>query len=185
MQLAEMPNSPYRKSRRNHLQVCSLVTFASLVYMTNYSQSHVFCSPCSDSLGLTAAAGGHRMCPACQTVLTQPDDAVSTSLVPTDDYKTSVLSGLSPSIIMECAGRGLAFWSYQSTQEMYAGRNHNSFNALTTRSVYQEYLAKTLTEKYTGLNMQMDKIINDANSELNMLNQKLNSEDCCSLRGQL
>ena len=45
---------------------------------------------------------------------------------------------------------------------------------LTESSVYQEYLAKTLTDKYTTLNMQMDKVINDANSELNVLNQKLN-----------
>ncbi|KAI4165557.1 MAG: hypothetical protein LQ342_000970 [Letrouitia transgressa] len=60
----------------------------------------------------------HRICPACQTSLSNPDDAVSTQLNPTEDYKTSVLSGLSPSTIMECAGRGLAFWSYQATQEM-------------------------------------------------------------------
>ncbi|MCJ1468026.1 hypothetical protein MMC07_006652 [Pseudocyphellaria aurata] len=58
---------------------------------------------------------------------------------------------------MECAGRGLAFWSYQSTQEI----------------VYQEYLAKTLTDKYGNLNVQVDKIINDANAELEILHQKL------------
>lgn len=68
---------------------------------------------------MTAPAGATRVCPACRNLLSQPDDAVSTSLHPTEDYKTSVLSGLSPSTIMECAGRGLAFWSYQSTQEMY------------------------------------------------------------------
>ena len=83
------------------------------------SHSHIFCNGCSDSLGLTAPVGGHRICPACQTSLPNPDDAVCTQLNPTEDYKTSVLSGLTPSTIMECAGRGLAFWSYQSTQEMY------------------------------------------------------------------
>ena len=40
------------------------------------------------------------------------------ALNPTDDYKTSVLSGLSPSVIMEIAGRGMAFWTYQVTQEV-------------------------------------------------------------------
>ena len=40
-------------------------------------------------------------------------------------------------------------------------------------SVYQEYLAKSLTDKYGNLNVQMDKIINDANTELDSLNQKL------------
>ncbi|KAL2050132.1 hypothetical protein ABVK25_009635 [Lepraria finkii] len=119
--------------------------------------SHIFCSHCSDSLGLTNPAGASRVCPACQTALTQPDDAVSTSLQPTEDYKTSVLSGLSPSTIMECAGRGLAFWSYQSTQEI----------------VYQEFLAKTLTDKYSNLNQQLDQVLSDANSELNILNQRI------------
>lgn len=128
--------------------------------------SHVFCNPCSDELGLTAPAGGNRVCPACRTLLSQPDDAVSTSLHPTEDYKTSVLSGLSPSTIMECAGRGLAFWSYQSTQEI----------------IYQEYTVKAMTEKHNTLNVQIDKILNDANSELNILNQKLNSAVCVVMR---
>ena len=44
---------------------------------------------------------------------------------------------------------------------------------LTVASVYQEYLAKTLTDKYGNLSVQMDKIINEANTELDSLNQKL------------
>lgn len=43
-------------------------------------------------------------------------------------------------------------------------------------SVYQEYLAKTLTDKYSNLNVQVDKIINDANAELEILHQKLAGE---------
>ncbi|KAK5017563.1 hypothetical protein LTR60_001882, partial [Cryomyces antarcticus] len=58
---------------------------------------------------------------------------------------------------MECAGRGLAFYSYQTTQEI----------------VYQEFLAKSLTEKYSTLSSQMDKIINDANTEITNLREKL------------
>ena len=80
--------------------------------------SHIFCLPCSESLGLADPNGNTRVCPACETLLANPDDAVVTQLNPTEDYKTSVLSGLSPSIIMECAGRGLSFYSYQTTQEM-------------------------------------------------------------------
>ena len=80
--------------------------------------SHIFCVPCSESLGLASPNGNARVCPACETQLPNPDDAVATQLSPTEDYKTSVLSGLSPSIIMECAGRGLSFYSYQTTQEM-------------------------------------------------------------------
>ncbi|KAI4103359.1 MAG: hypothetical protein LQ339_004281 [Xanthoria mediterranea] len=122
--------------------------------------SHIFCSACSHNLGLDAAPTAHRTCPACETSLPNPDDAVSTQLNSTEDYKTSVLSGLSPSTIVECAGRGLAFWSYQSTQEI----------------VYQEYLAKSLTDKYNKLGTQVDKIIHDANTEITSLNQKLSSK---------
>ncbi|KAI4122810.1 MAG: hypothetical protein LQ338_005601, partial [Usnochroma carphineum] len=120
---------------------------------------HIFCSPCSQTLGLDAAATPQRICPACETSLPNPDDVVSTQLNPTEDYKTSVLSGFSPSIIVECAGRGLAFWSYQSTQEI----------------VYQEYLARSLTEKYNNLETEMDKIIHDANTEIDKLNQKISN----------
>lgn len=78
-------------------------------------------------------------------------------LNPSEDYKTSVLSGLSPTIIMECASRGLAFYSYQASQEI----------------IYQEHLAKSLTEKYSNLSQQMDQLINDANSQIKVLQDKL------------
>lgn len=84
--------------------------------------SHIFCIPCAGRLGLTEPRDGQRICPACSTHLVNPDDAVITSLNPTEDYKTSILSGLSPTIIMECAGRGLAFWAYQMVQEMWESR---------------------------------------------------------------
>ncbi|GCB20182.1 E3 ubiquitin-protein ligase CCNB1IP1 [Aspergillus awamori] len=98
-----------------------------------------------------------RCCPACQTVLVNPDDAVATALNPTEDYKTSVLSGLDPNTIMECAGRALLFWTYQTTQEIF----------------YQEFLAKTLTEKYTNLNTQLDKVVHNANSEISALQARI------------
>jgi len=44
---------------------------------------------------------------------------------------------------------------------------------LTPYSIYQEFLAKSLTEKYGNLNLHLDKIIHDANSEIENLNQKL------------
>lgn len=78
-------------------------------------------------------------------------------LNPSEDYKTSVLSGLSPTIIMECASRGLAFYSYQASQEI----------------IYQEHLAKSLTEKYANLSQQMDQLINDANTQIKALQEKM------------
>jgi E3 ubiquitin-protein ligase CCNP1IP1 len=98
--------------------------------------SHIFCIPCAGRLGLTETRDGHRVCPACSTQLVNPDDAVIASLNPPEDYKTSILSGLSPTIIIECAGRGLAFWAYQMVQEMceppeHAGRRASYMYVLT------------------------------------------------------
>ena len=76
---------------------------------------------------------------------------------------------------MECAGRGLAFWSYQSTQEMYVERRFCRLHPLTICSIFQEYTVKAMSEKHNTLNVQIDKILNDANSELNIMNQRLNS----------
>ncbi|OAX85379.1 hypothetical protein ACJ72_00227 [Emergomyces africanus] len=112
---------------------------------------------CADLLGLSQPTTSERQCPACKAGLVNPDDAVSTVLTPSEDYKTSVLSGLDPHTIMECAGRALAFWTYQSTQEIF----------------YQEYLGKSLTEKYGALNQHMDKVIHDANAEISNLQNRV------------
>lgn len=98
-------------------------------------------------------------CPACNSQLAKPDDAVIANLNPSEDYKTSILSGLSPNVIMECAGRALSFWAYQTTQQIS----------------YQQYLCKTLAEKYSNLKLRLDQTAKDANIELERLRQKL---DC-------
>ncbi|CAD6448664.1 3b4b70bb-6926-4e5f-8011-0c84d4c8c40c [Sclerotinia trifoliorum] len=121
--------------------------------------SHVFCIECSNQSQLSTNTQDNRRstCPACDMLLPNPDDVVVANLNPSEDYKTSVLSGLTPGVIVECAGRALSFWAYQTTQEI----------------VYQEYLAKSLTDKYSTLNTQMDKIIHDANSEISSLRNKI------------
>ncbi|KAF1911771.1 RXT2-like protein [Ampelomyces quisqualis] len=118
---------------------------------------HVFCTHCADTSGLSRSTNAHRGCPACGASLQNPDDVVVAGLNPSEDYKTSVLSGLSPTIIMECASRGLAFHSYQTSQEI----------------IYQEHLAKGLTEKYNTLSQQMDQLIHDANSQIKALQDKM------------
>ena len=56
--------------------------------------------------------------------------------------------------------------------------DHNIMAELCTEidRLYQEYLAKSLTEKYTGLSNQMDKIINEANSEIVTLRDKVSGD---------
>ncbi|KAK6544717.1 hypothetical protein TWF694_001403 [Orbilia ellipsospora] len=125
--------------------------------------SHIFCSTCADNLLSKQATASHHLgavtptCPACRTELKNPDDIVKTNLNPTDDYKTSVLSGLSPELILEIASRGISFWVYQTTQEI----------------VYQEYLSKTIKEKYNGLSTQHNNFIHEANSQFDSLTQKI------------
>ena len=119
--------------------------------------SHVFCSNCADVTGLSRSTNAHRTCPACNSSLHNPDDVVVAGLNPSEDYKTSVLSGLSPTIIMECASRSLAFHSYQTSQEI----------------IYQEHLAKGLTGKYDTLSQQMDQLVHDANSQIKALQDKM------------
>ncbi|KAH7085724.1 RXT2-like protein [Paraphoma chrysanthemicola] len=119
--------------------------------------SHIFCTKCADQTGLSRSTNAQRVCPACGASLHNPDDVVMSGLSPSEDYKTSVLSGLSPAIIMECASRGLAFHSYQTAQEI----------------IYQEHLAKGLNEKYHTLSQQMDQLIHDANSQIKALQDKM------------
>ncbi|UNI20383.1 RING-type E3 ubiquitin transferase [Purpureocillium takamizusanense] len=122
--------------------------------------SHIFCLDCVHVLGIAKQDGPRgTACPACNAHLSKPDDAVITNLNPSEDYKTSVLSGLSPHIVMECAGRALSFWAYQTTQEIY----------------YQQYLYRTLTEKYSALNVRLEQTVSDANAEIERLRNRVNA----------
>ncbi|PUU73394.1 hypothetical protein B9Z19DRAFT_1004554 [Tuber borchii] len=115
------------------------------------------CRAQTDGRAVVTTCSGQRTCPACNTSLSKLDDAVIAVLNPSDDYKTSVLSGLSPSIIIEICTRGLAFWTYQVTQEIF----------------YQEHLAKSLRARGTEIQGENEKIIRDANAEISALRNKI------------
>lgn len=139
--------------------------------------SHIFCGDCATRLGLTSQRREEPIaCPACGTHLINPDDAVVANLKPSDDYKTSVLSGLSPNVIIDCASRALSFWAYQVTQEMYLAfqANSRSVDKLTAWiSIFQQHVSRTLKEKYSGLNVHLDKVVNEANAEIANCHNKL------------
>ncbi|KAM0628106.1 hypothetical protein ACHAPW_007534 [Verticillium nonalfalfae] len=59
--------------------------------------------------------------------LGNPDDAVIAILSPSEDYKTSVLSGLSPNIIMECAEKTLT--DKYKALDMHLDKTVNEANA--------------------------------------------------------
>ncbi|KAG8690326.1 hypothetical protein FRC08_010564, partial [Ceratobasidium sp. 394] len=101
--------------------------------------------------------GASQTCPACESSLTEPDDVVICSLHPTNDYKTSVLSGLSPALVLEISGRAISFWQYQIHQE----------------SLFQAAIMKNVNERNAHLQKQLDNVVREANSELTLLNNKL------------
>ncbi|VDC06281.1 unnamed protein product [Peniophora sp. CBMAI 1063] len=114
--------------------------------------SHLFCVDCANELFNTA-----QLCPACDTALTEPDDVVVCSLQPTNDYKTSVLSGLSPSIILEICSRAIAFWQYQMHQE----------------NAFQHAVVRNVNDKNTQLQRDLSSVTREADSELAALRNKL------------
>ncbi|PVH80378.1 hypothetical protein DL98DRAFT_459741 [Cadophora sp. DSE1049] len=122
--------------------------------------SHIYCPECANVLQLFSVRDGQRpICTACDGQLSNPEDVVGVNLSPSEDYKSCVLSGLSPTVILECAGRALNFWAYQTNSEI----------------TYQEYRAKNLTDKYTMLNTQVDKVVHDANSEISNLRNSISN----------
>ncbi|EHK15810.1 uncharacterized protein TRIVIDRAFT_135786, partial [Trichoderma virens Gv29-8] len=122
--------------------------------------SHIFCFECVERLGLAGPENQRRnTCPVCKAQLTKPDDIVYTNLNPTEEYKTCILSGLSPNTVMECAGRAISFWAYQTTQNLY----------------YQQHLYRSLSEKYSELWARCDQIARDAEARINGLHEKLES----------
>lgn len=54
-----------------------------------------------------------------------------------------------------------------------------STNKPDESSMYHDYMAKNLADKYANLNSQMDNVIKDANSEISGLRDRLESEMHC------
>ncbi|KAK8042812.1 hypothetical protein PG994_013295 [Apiospora phragmitis] len=108
---------------RKELGGRALVTTCSLTNLFLFQKPHLLhrvrCSVGSRRPRFESRHTQEHVCPACHTALPNPDDAVIADLSPSEDYKASVLSGLSPTVIMECASRALAFWAYQTTQEVF------------------------------------------------------------------
>lgn len=124
-------------------------------------QSHAFCLDCVQRLHLIRdqPAGQTVVCPACHSTLPRGQDVIVSNLHPYEDYKSTALSGLSPSIVLECAERALSFWAYQKTQEIY----------------YQRHLHNALSEKYSRLKSQFNQTIGDANMEIVRLQKIIDS----------
>ncbi|KAJ9581944.1 hypothetical protein L9F63_003697 [Diploptera punctata] len=81
------------------------------------SCSHAFCDKDAEVSFLNNSQDD-IVCPACKTSLPEKHDVVQADLKPTEKFKSMVLAGLRPDIIMDIANRALTFWQYQMYQEL-------------------------------------------------------------------
>lgn len=110
--------------------------------------SHAFCVE-HGKKEFKRNADNSLTCPACGTELRDKFDVIQADLKPSETFKSIVLAGMKPDIIMDIAMRAMSFWSYQVEQE----------------TLYQENVAKHTREKLQCM------------EEINTLNlQKLKAE---------
>ncbi|XP_062586683.1 E3 ubiquitin-protein ligase CCNB1IP1-like [Saccostrea cucullata] len=116
------------------------------------SCSHIFC----DEDGVREFKN-NNICPACSTDLSDKLDIIRIEVNPTEKYKSMVLAGKRPEIIMEICTRALSFWSYQIHQER----------------VYQEYVGSKAKERAAQLEQYYEQVISQTSAELNSLKLQL------------
>lgn len=123
---------------------------------------HVICIECTQHSGFSIQLNPRtrRNCLVCSAELMGQDDAVLSNLNPSEQYKSNILSGLGPNIIMECAGRAINFWSYQTAQEAF----------------YQNHLCKILKEKCTNLHMSAEAVNNETKTHIDALQREIRGE---------
>ncbi|KAK0714952.1 hypothetical protein B0H67DRAFT_600724 [Lasiosphaeris hirsuta] len=94
---------------------CNVSKCGALSLIADFYDSHALCLGCARNHGFTGQ--GPYTCPMCQQPL-RGSEFFEQPLQPSEEWKSIALSGLSPMIVMECAGKALSFWSYQMTNPM-------------------------------------------------------------------
>ncbi|KXN70540.1 hypothetical protein CONCODRAFT_39287 [Conidiobolus coronatus NRRL 28638] len=113
--------------------------------LTYTSKAYIFCLKCAQN-----AFSRSSTCPACETQLVEKEDVVMVNLNPSESFKSSILAGFNPETIVEVCSKGLAFWNYQQSQEVY----------------YQELLCQNLKDKRDVLSQKIKQVIHSANDEI-------------------
>ncbi|XP_078325974.1 E3 ubiquitin-protein ligase CCNB1IP1-like isoform X2 [Crassostrea virginica] len=91
------------------------------------------------------------------TDLSDKLDIIRIEVSPSEKYKSMVLAGKRPEIIMEICSRAMSFWSYQIHQER----------------VYQEYIGSKAKERAAQLEQYYEQVISRTSAELNSLKSQL------------
>ncbi|XP_066295784.1 E3 ubiquitin-protein ligase CCNB1IP1-like [Branchiostoma lanceolatum] len=118
------------------------------------SCSHIFC----DEDG-TREFNKCYTCPACETSLSDKFDIVRIDLQPSEQYKSMVLAGQRPEVIMEICSRAMSFWTYQSHQER----------------TYQEYMCNKAKERSVQLEKYYEQVLTTTQAELSSLKNQISA----------
>ncbi|KAJ3321771.1 hypothetical protein HDV06_003920 [Boothiomyces sp. JEL0866] len=102
------------------------------------------------------------ICPACETNLTQRDDVVITDLNPTEDYKSSVLSGLRPeeAAYQEIVQRGLneKCNDYERKMQLLIREANQELAGLLKEREMERRRHHELTEQFAEKSRQFQKL---------------------------
>ncbi|KAK3306954.1 uncharacterized protein B0T15DRAFT_553131 [Chaetomium strumarium] len=77
--------------------------------------SHAICLQCAKGNGFGDQPP--YTCPVCRQPLSAAE-VCEQQLYPSEEWKSVALCGLGPTVVMECAGRALSFWSYQMANQI-------------------------------------------------------------------
>ncbi|XP_063596787.1 E3 ubiquitin-protein ligase CCNB1IP1-like isoform X1 [Penaeus indicus] len=114
--------------------------------------SHIFCPEDGRNLRQTPCE-----CPACGAKLTLQSDILRVELDPTEQFKSMILAGLQPEVIMEVCHRGLAFWTYQINQER----------------TYQQHVVKRLRERLQEIQSYYEQVVRGRDDQLAAVRRQL------------
>lgn len=120
------------------------------------SCSHAFCAEHGEN-EFGKKVHDILLCPACNSQLSDKFDVVQADLNPPETFKSIILSGMKPDVIMDIAMRAMSFWSYQMEEE--------------TR--YQENIGRHARERAKGLEEFHNLSLQRVKSELQSNKKKI------------
>jgi E3 ubiquitin-protein ligase CCNP1IP1 len=137
-------------------------------------RSHAICLRCASNQGFAGQAP--YSCPVCRQPL-GASEICEQLLHPSEEWKSVALSGLSPTVVMECAGRALSFWSYQMTNQMSVPPSEGLTGLqLTGESSYQARKNSKLKAYCAELQGEVENIWGQANQRITTLTTKIRGQ---------
>ncbi|GAA5846965.1 hypothetical protein JCM3766R1_004031 [Sporobolomyces carnicolor] len=135
------------------------------------SCSHIFCVDCAN-----AFLGSPPSCHVCHAKLEDSYDLVQAELHPADLWKSLILAGLPPPVIIDIASRALSFWNYQQDHEkMYQTvlANHAEKRvAILEKELNESKRKNEADNEYLGKDLEIEKRKTQQCRELNARNTK-------------